>query len=72
MEIMNIMYYLTWQISGMTTGSISVDITASQLTINHQDDVPEVDLSPGLDSGLAAIHSFICFSYSLDLQIIVL
>ncbi len=69
MEIINIMYYLTWQISGMTTGSIS---QLPKLTVNHQYDVPEVDLSPGLDSGLAAIHSFVCFSYSLDLQIVVL
>lgn len=38
-----------------------------KLTVDNQDDISEVNLTPGLHSGFAAVHTFICFSHSLDL-----
>lgn len=38
-----------------------------KLTVDNKVDISEVNLTPGLHSGFAAVHTLICFSHFLNL-----
>lgn len=41
------------------------------LTVNNDLDHPEVDFSPGHDTGLAVVHALVCLLDAADLQVAV-